>query len=179
MVPESVSHSLLVGKKKTRHNSYLKSPDPQQLKPLDAQNKKSLSHTPPSNEILQQDTGVTHSWRAWYSWLISCILQFFLLRCVHYRAALLDWPRKSRQSFIPRPKTSVLLTFGLSVWYAQFNPFRNRMDILELIDPDHTNNQQEMRPFPCTWEGCQKVFLPQFDISQLTEIGIWPSIRFG
>lgn len=31
------------------------------------------------------------------------------------------------------------------------------MDILELIDLEHPNNQQEMRPFPCSWESCTKV----------------------
>ena len=31
------------------------------------------------------------------------------------------------------------------------------MDILELIDLEHPNNQQDVRPFPCNWEGCTKV----------------------
>jgi uncharacterized Zn-finger protein len=31
------------------------------------------------------------------------------------------------------------------------------MDILELIDLDHPNSQQDMRPFPCNWDGCTKV----------------------
>jgi hypothetical protein len=54
------------------------------------------------------------------------------------------------------------------------------MDILELIDLEHPNNQQEVRPFPCVWEGCTKVCHPlrQMLLDILTNScpGLWPSI---